>query len=133
VWNRLFDGRKIRPVNRMSKRWMTACRLHALSFNDTVEEIDDCSKSSPVLFPGLARARQSRKPCIACQEFLPTNLRRCRDHPAKMAHVLRPSLTLSAPPPRPASCSTGLAAHHSIAEHPSRTGETARSESFNRA
>ena len=104
----------------MSKRWMAACRLHALSFNYTAEEIDECSKSSQGLFPGLAHARQSREPWIACQEFPATNLRRCRDHPAKMAHVLRPSLKLSAPPPRPASCSTGLAGHHSFAEHPSR-------------
>jgi hypothetical protein len=71
-----------------------------------------------VLFPGLAHARQSRESWIACQEFPATNLRRCRDHPAKMAHVLRPSLTPSAPPPRPASCSTGSAAPHSFAEHP---------------
>jgi hypothetical protein len=97
---------------------MAACRLHALSFNYTAEEIDEGSKSSQVLFPGLAHARQSREPWIACQEFPATNLRRCQDHPAKMAHVLRPSLTPSAPPQRPASCSTGLAVHHSFAEHP---------------
>lgn len=60
----------------------------------------------------------SSEPRIACQEFPATNLRRCQDHPAKMAHVLRPSLTLSAPLPRPASCSIGLAVHHSFAEHP---------------
>lgn len=36
----------------------------------------------------------------------------------KMSHALKPSLTPSAPPPRPASCSTGLAGRHSFAEHP---------------
>ena len=86
-----------------------------------------------VLFPGLAHARQSRESWIACQEFPATNLRRCRDHPAKMAHVLRPSLTSSAPLPWPASCSTGLAVHHSFAELSMTVGETARTESFNRA
>jgi len=53
---------KIRPVNRMSKRWMAACRLHALSFDYTMEEIDGGSKSSQVLFPGLAHVRQSPEP-----------------------------------------------------------------------
>jgi hypothetical protein len=43
--------------------------LHALSFNYTVEEIDEGSKSSQVLFPGLAHARPSREPWIECQEF----------------------------------------------------------------
>jgi len=38
----------------------------------------------------------------------------------KMAHVLRPSHTPSPPPPRPASCSTGLVVHHNFAAHRSR-------------
>lgn len=99
---------------------MAACRLHALSFNYTLEVIDECSKSSPGPLsragprPPVANHGSNAKNfppqiCVDAEIILP-----------KMAHVLRPSLTPSAPLPRPDSCSTGAAVHHSFAEHPSR-------------